>query len=164
MRNFSAVVIFLAMVTCFSSAWAEEFIPIKKLLQDEALLNHDSMIQNLPCDLFTGVSLTKPQRQQIRDLMQLIRDKQPLFNISDIEKMYNLVTADKFDEAAARALAKKSERTWVNWQVEIGRIRHQIYHLLSPEQRAVLKKQHQQCMDLLHSQMPRTVNKATRGK
>lgn len=58
--------------------------------------------------MFDGISLTEHQRQQMRDLMQQARHEQPPVNVSEMETMHRLVTAEKFDESAVRAQAEKN--------------------------------------------------------
>ncbi|WJD50406.1 MULTISPECIES: cell-envelope stress modulator CpxP [unclassified Enterobacter] len=99
--------------------------------------------------MFDGISLTEHQRQQLRDLMQRARHDQPPVNVSDVETMHNLVTAQKFDESAVRAQAEKMAQEQVVRQVEMARVRNQMYHLLTPEQQAVLHKKHDQRMKQL---------------
>ena len=48
--------------------------------------------------MFDGISLTEHQRQQMRDLMQQARHEQPPVNVSELETMHRLVTAENFDE------------------------------------------------------------------
>lgn len=99
--------------------------------------------------MFDGISLTEHQRQQLRDLMQRARHDQPPVNVSDVETMHYLVTAQKFDESAVRAQAEKMAQEQVVRQVEMARVRNQMYHLLTPEQQAVLHKKHDQRMKQL---------------
>ena len=93
--------------------------------------------------MFDGISLTEHQRQQMRDLMQ-----RPV-NVSEMETMHRLVTAENFDESAVRAQAEKMAQVLVARQVEMAKVRNQMFHLLSPEQQAVLNEKHQQRMDQL---------------
>ena len=99
--------------------------------------------------MFDGISLTEYQRQQMRDLMQQARRQQPPVNVSDMETMHKLVTADKFDEIAVRVQAEKMAQEQVARQVEMARVRNQMYRLLTPEQQAVLNDRHQQRLDQL---------------
>lgn len=99
--------------------------------------------------MFDGISLTEHQRQQLRDLMQRARHDQPPVNVNDVETMHDLVTAQKFDENAVRAQAEKMAQEQVVRQVEMARVRNQMYHLLTPEQQAVLHKKHDQRMKQL---------------
>ena len=58
--------------------------------------------------------------------------------------MHTLVTAEKFDEAAVRQLAEKMAQESINRQVEMAKIRNQMYNLLTPEQKAQLNERYQQ--------------------
>ena len=95
--------------------------------------------------MFDGISLTEHQRQQMRDLMQQARHEQPPVNVSEMETMHRLVTAENFDENAVRAQAEKMAQEQVARQVEMARVRNQ----LTPEQQAVLNEKHQQRMEQL---------------
>ncbi|MEX9250179.1 Spy/CpxP family protein refolding chaperone, partial [Salmonella enterica] len=68
---------------------------------------------------------------------------------SEMETMHRLVTAEKFDESAVRAQAEKMAQEQVARQVEMARVRNQMYRLLTPEQQAVLNEKHQQRMEQL---------------
>ena len=99
--------------------------------------------------MFDGISLTEHQRQQMRDLMQRARHDQPPVNVSEMETMHRLVTAENFDESAVRAQAEKMAQEQVARQVEMAKVRNQMFHLLTPEQQAVLNTKHQQRMNQL---------------
>ena len=99
--------------------------------------------------MFDGISLTEHQRQQMRDLMQQARHDKPPVNVSEMETMHRLVTAEKFDESAVRAQAERMAQEQVARQVEIARVRNQMYRLLTPEQQAVLNEKHEQRMEQL---------------
>ncbi|PWD15999.1 stress adaptor protein CpxP [Salmonella enterica subsp. enterica serovar Rubislaw] len=99
--------------------------------------------------MFDGISLTEHQRQQMRDLMQQARHEQPPVNVSEMETMHRLVTAEKFDESAVRAQAEKMAQEQVARQVEMARVSNQMYRLLTPEQQAVLNEKPQQRMEQL---------------
>lgn len=99
--------------------------------------------------MFDGISLTEHQRQQMRDLMQQARHEQPPVNVSEMETMHRLVTADNFDESAVRAQAEKMAQQQVARRVEIAKVRNQMYRLLTPEQQAVLNEKHEQRMEQL---------------
>ena len=99
--------------------------------------------------MFAGISLTEPQRQQQRDLMQQARHEQPPVNGSELETRHRLVTAETFDENAVRAQAEKMANEQIARQVEMAKVRNQMYRLLTPEQQAVLNEKHQQRMEQL---------------
>ncbi|KAA5798576.1 cell-envelope stress modulator CpxP, partial [Klebsiella pneumoniae] len=67
----------------------------------------------------------------------------------EMETMHRLVTAEKFDESAVRAQAEKMAQEQVARQVEMARVRNQMYRLVTPEQQAVLNEKHQQRMEQL---------------
>ena len=99
--------------------------------------------------MFDGISLTEQQRQQLRDLMQRARHDRLPVNVSEMETMHRLVTAENFDESAVRAQAEKMAQEQVTRQVEMAKVRNQMFHLLTPEQQAVLNTKHQQRMNQL---------------
>ena len=99
--------------------------------------------------MFDGISLTEQQRQQLRDLMQRARHDRLPVNVSEMETMHRLVTAENFDENAVRAQAEKMAQEQVARQVEMAKVRNQMYNLLTPEQQAVLNQKHQQRMTQL---------------
>ncbi len=104
---------------------------------------------SLQSHMFDGISLTEHQRQQMRDLMQRARHDRPPVNVSEVETMHRLVIAEKFDEAAVRAQAEKMAEEQVNRQVEMAKVRNQMYRLLTPEQQVALNENHQQRMEQL---------------
>ncbi|ELY4606863.1 cell-envelope stress modulator CpxP [Cronobacter turicensis] len=115
----------------------ESWHPAEMLTQRNSVQSH----------MFDGINLTEHQRQQMRDLMQRARHEQPPVNVSEMEAMHRLVTAENFDENAVRAQAEKMAQEQVARQVEMAKVRNQMYRLLTPEQQAVLNKKHQQRME-----------------
>ncbi|KAA8998576.1 cell-envelope stress modulator CpxP [Affinibrenneria salicis] len=113
--------------------------------------------------MFDGVRLTELQRQQMRDLMQLARQELPELNTNDVEVMHRLIIAEKFDEAAVRAQAEKMAQRQVVRQVEMAKVRNQMYNLLTSEQKQILAQKHQQRMESMRQQMDR-VNQASARK
>lgn len=111
--------------------------------QDEGLMKRSGGQSHM----FDGINLTEHQRQQMRDLMQRARHDSPPVDISEMETMHSLVTAEHFDETAVRALTEKMAQEHVARQVEMAKVRNQMYRLLTPEQQAVLDKKHQQRME-----------------
>ena len=99
--------------------------------------------------MFDGISLTEQQRQQLRDLMQRARHDRLPVNVSEMETMHRLVTAENFDENAVRVQAEKMANEQIARQVEMAKVRNQMYRLLTPEQQAVLNEKHQQRMEQL---------------
>lgn len=99
--------------------------------------------------MFDGVNLTEEQRQQMRDLMHQARRDSPRINVAEMEAMHKLVTAENFDESAIRAQAEKMAQEQVNRQVEMAKVRNQMYNLLTDDQKAVLIQKHEQRMQQL---------------
>ena len=143
MRKVTAAV--MASTLAFSAfSQAAVAITSDNGLPEEGTAQHSSQSH-----MFDGISLTEHQRQQMRDLMQRARHDQPPVNVSEMETMHRLVTAENFDESAVRAQAEKMAQEQVARQVEIARIRNQMYRLLTPEQQAVLNEKHEQRMEQL---------------
>ncbi|TCL05577.1 cell-envelope stress modulator CpxP [Sodalis ligni] len=103
--------------------------------------------------MFEGVRLTEHQRQQMRDLMSQARLDIPRINVSEMEQLHALVTAENFDEPAVRAQMEKMSRQNVVRQVEMAKVRNQMYNLLTPEQRQILNQNHQQRLAEMASQI-----------
>ncbi|STM36117.1 repressor CpxP [Escherichia coli] len=57
--------------------------------------------------MFDGISLTEHQRQQMRDLMQQARHEQPPVNVSELETMHRLVTAENLMKTLCAHRQKK---------------------------------------------------------
>ena len=112
-------------------------------------LGEGSAQRSVQSHMFDGISLTEHKRQQMRDLMQQARHEQPPVNVSELETMHRLVTAENFDENAVRAQAEKMANEQIARQVEMAKVRNQMYRLLTPEQQAVLNEKHQQRMEQL---------------
>ncbi len=142
MRNLTVVIIASAMVLSHASAAAAETTTIDEMHQNSGLTT-GIMTQNLQSHMFDGIELTEQQRQQMRDLMQQTRHERPMLSVQDVETMHDLVTADKFNEPAIRELAEKQARAQADLQVEMARVRNQMYHLLTPAQQAALKKNYE---------------------
>jgi len=103
--------------------------------------------------MFDCVNLSEQQRQQMRDLMHQARKDLPHINVDQLETMHRLVTAENFDQKAVRAQAEVMAQEQVDRQVEMARIRNQMFNLLSPEQKDVLNQKHQQRMQEMQQQI-----------
>ncbi|ATA25795.1 stress adaptor protein CpxP [Brenneria goodwinii] len=103
--------------------------------------------------MFDGVKLSEQQRQQMRDLMHQGRQDSPEFNAEDVEAMHKLVIAEQFDEAAVRAQITKMMQVQIERQVQMTRVRNQMYNLLTPEQKNILDQKHQQRMKEMRQQV-----------
>jgi periplasmic protein CpxP/Spy len=149
MRKVTALVMASMLAIGSSAATAAETI-------SEALPSATQVaINTLPGQhhMFDGVSLTEQQRQQMRDLMRQARNDLPGVNVAEMEAMHKLVTADKFDEAAVHAQAERMAQEQVKRQVEMARVRNQMYNLLTPKQKSVLDQKHQQRMQQMEQQI-----------
>lgn len=111
--------------------------------------------------MFDGVRLTEHQRQQMRDLMSQARLAMPRLNISEMERLHTLVTAEKFDEPAVRAQMEIIAQQQLTRQVEMAKVRNQMYNLLTPEQRQILTQKHQQRIAELQLQMAEMTQTST---
>ncbi|MFB4342404.1 cell-envelope stress modulator CpxP [Pantoea sp. CS_6] len=147
MRKLTAVVLASAMVLSHASAGAAESMALDEVHHGGFTIG--SMTQNSQSHMFDGIELTEHQRQQMRDLMQQARHDRPATNIDDIAAMHDLVTADKFNEAAIRDKAEAIAKVQVEQQVEMARVRNQMYHLLTPEQQAALQKNYEQRLNAM---------------
>ena len=143
MRNVIAAVMASTLALSAYSQAAEVVTSVNWLPGDEGVQRSSQS------HMFDGISLTEHQRQQLRDLMQRARHDRPPVNVSEMETMHRLVTAENFDESAVRAQAEKMAQEQVVRQVEMAKVRNQMFHLLTPEQQAVLNTRHQQRMDQL---------------
>ncbi|OTA19160.1 periplasmic protein, negative regulator of cpxR [Xenorhabdus beddingii] len=96
--------------------------------------------------VFGGITLTEQQRQQMWDLVkrQHLHEQSLIDMQVERQKMYRLLTAKDFDEAAVRSQLEKIAKKNVEMGVEIAQIRHQMYQLLTPEQKALLEKRDEQ--------------------
>ncbi|WLS78833.1 cell-envelope stress modulator CpxP [Erwinia pyri] len=144
MRKVTAVVVVPALILSFSAAWAAEVTTTDEMHQDNAAPR--SMAQIPQSHMFDGINLTEQQRQQMRDLMQQARHESSPISINDLEQLHELIIADKFDETSYKAQLNRIAQAEVARQVEMARVRNQMYHLLTPAQQDVLNEKHQQRM------------------
>jgi len=142
MRHLTVVVIASVMVISHTSAARADTTTMGEMHQAGGLTT-GSMTHNPQSNMFDGIELTEQQRQQMRDLMQQARHERPALSVQDVETMHDLVTADKFNESAIRQQAEKQVRAQVELQVEMARVRNQMYHLLTPAQQATLQKNYE---------------------
>ncbi|AIA73071.1 putative stress resistance protein [Pectobacterium atrosepticum SCRI1043] len=103
--------------------------------------------------MFDGVRLTEQQRQQMRDLMHQSRQDKPAFNTEDVKAMHKLVTAETFDEAAVRAQITRMMSVQIERQIQMTRVRNQMYNLLTPAQKEILELKHKQRMKEMQQQI-----------
>lgn len=98
--------------------------------------------------LFNGITLNEKQRQQLRDLMATQRhyrvDNSGL--VQEREALHKLIIADSFDDKAVREQIEKRLQKELEQRVEMARIHHELYQLLTPEQKVQLEQIHQHKM------------------
>ena len=104
----------------------------------------ENNLGNASTFMFNGITLNEEQRQQMRDLMAVQwRNRSDNSNlVQDREVMHRLVTADTFDENAVRAEIEKQLQKEVQHRVEMARVHHELYLMLTPEQKAQLERQY----------------------
>ena len=145
MRKVTAVVVVPALILSFSAACAAEVTTTDEMHHDNAATR--SMAQIPQSHMFDGINLTEQQRQQMRDLMQQARHERSPISINDLEELHELIIADKFDETAYKSELERIAQAEVARQIEMARVRNQMYHLLTPAQQDVLNEKHQQRMN-----------------
>ncbi len=143
MRKVSAVVAALALTVNCPATWAANVTTNNEMYQQHSGIVAASIAQFPPCDMFDGIELTEHQRQQLRDLMRRARYERAPVSISDLEALHSLTTADQFDAAAYRARLEAIIQDEVNRQLEIARVRNQMYHLLTPQQQVASELNYQ---------------------
>ncbi|WP_273804022.1 Spy/CpxP family protein refolding chaperone [Providencia rettgeri] len=98
--------------------------------------------------MFNGITLNEKQRQQLRDLMATQRhyhvDNTAL--VQEREALHKLIIADSFDDKAVRQQLEKRMQKELEQRVEMARIHHELYQLLTPEQKSELEQIHQHKM------------------
>ncbi|KFD21931.1 periplasmic protein [Tatumella ptyseos ATCC 33301] len=144
------------VIAGYASAQDELKDPAPFMTMTAESMTADSMAQNLQNHMFDGIELTEQQRQQMRDLMFQARQMQPELFLSEMIQQYRLVTAPYFDEAAVRTQAEKMAQRYVSEQVEMARVRHQMFTLLTRGQQATVQKNFELRIDDMRdaSQLP----------
>ncbi|WP_248467242.1 Spy/CpxP family protein refolding chaperone [Providencia rettgeri] len=98
--------------------------------------------------MFNGITLNEKQRQQLRDLMATQRhyrvDNTAL--VKEREALHKLIIADSFDDKAVREELENRMQKELEQRVEMARIHHELYQLLTPEQKTELERIHQHKM------------------
>ncbi|HGN1707469.1 TPA: Spy/CpxP family protein refolding chaperone [Providencia rettgeri] len=98
--------------------------------------------------MFNGITLNEKQRQQLRDLMATQRhyhvDNAAV--VQEREMLHKLIIADSFDDKAVREQLERRMKKELEQRVEMARIHHELYQLLTPEQQTELEHIHQQKM------------------
>ncbi|PIJ49676.1 stress adaptor protein CpxP [Erwinia sp. OLTSP20] len=151
MRKVTAVVAVLPLMVSCTTALAANATTSDDIHQQHRGMTTGSMTQFPRNHMLDGIELTETQRQRMRDLMQQTRQEPASVSVNDLETLHQIMTADQFNEAAYRAELEKIARAEVARQLEFARVRHQMYQQLTPEQRAVSDRNHQQRMETLRT-------------
>ncbi|MFC0141945.1 cell-envelope stress modulator CpxP [Erwinia mallotivora] len=142
MRIVTAVVVIPTLMMSFSCAWATDVTTTDQMHHDDT--ESRSMTHIPQSHMFDGINLNEQQRQQMRDLMQQARHERSSISINDLEQLHDMIIADEFNEAAYKDRLNRIAQAEIARQVEIARVRNQMYHLLTPAQQDVLNQKHQQ--------------------
>ncbi|AXF78194.1 cell-envelope stress modulator CpxP [Erwinia tracheiphila] len=142
MRIVTAVVVLPTLMINFSAAWATK-VTMTDQMHPEEMMSH-SVTQTPQTLMFDGINLSEQQRQQMRDLMQQARHRRSPININELESLHDIIIADKFNEVAYKARLDLIAIKEIDRQVEIARVRNQMYHLLTQTQQDALNERHQQ--------------------
>lgn len=145
MRKATAVVVVPALIYALSVAGSANAATSGEKLHDDGA--NRTLRQVLQSSMFDGITLTEQQREQMRDLMQQDKYDQSSISINDLKQLHELIIADKFDEVTYEAQAKKIAQADVARQVEMAKVRNQMYHLLTPRQQNILQQRCQQRLD-----------------
>lgn len=118
---------------------------------DAIILNQDSLqYTSLQSHMFDGIKLNESQRQQMRDLMQQVQQDSALISVSDVDYLHQLVTAEYFDENAVRNLMENINKRLLKRQIEMAKVRHRMYHILSTDQQEEVEKNYHQRVGRRH--------------
>ena len=95
--------------------------------------------------MLASLDLTDSQKAQIKALVEQQREKhqasKPKAGMQ--QKFQQLVSADSFDEVAARSLLEQQQQKDIERRLERLKLQHEIRQLLTPEQRQQLSQKQQ---------------------
>lgn len=106
--------------------------------------------------MFGGVNLTAEQQQKIQNIMTQGQTKMasmPMMTMDDMTAMHNLMTADSFDEAKMRSLLEARNKQQVDRRLAMAKIHHDAYQVLTAEQKAQVKANHDARVNLMQQRM-----------
>lgn len=106
--------------------------------------------------MFGGINLTAEQQQKIQTIMMQGQTKMasmPVMTMDDMTAMHNLMTADKFDESQMRSLLEARNKQQIDRRVEMAKIHHDAYQVLTAEQKAQLKANHDARVSAMQQRM-----------
>ena len=95
--------------------------------------------------MLASLDLTDSQKAQIKALLEQQREKhqasKPTAGMR--QQVQQLVSADSFDEVAARSLLEQQQQKDIERRLERLKLQHEIRQLLTPEQRQKLSQKQQ---------------------
>jgi|GEM_PF-1880279 len=113
--------------------------------------------------MFWGVNLTSEQQQKIQDIMKQGQAKMasiPRASFDDMAAMHNLVTSDKFDETQVRSQLEARNKLQIDRRLEMAKIHHEAYQVLTAEQKAQAKANYDARATLMKSRLNAMQNMA----
>lgn len=92
-----------------------------------------------------GLALTDAQKEQVKTLMEQARASMPAKADMQAqhEQLKTLIQAENFDEAAVRTVLQSQQSQRLEAEVSRSRLQHDIYQLLTAEQKAKLAEREQ---------------------
>jgi len=92
-----------------------------------------------------GLDLTDAQKEQVKTLMEQARASMPAKADMQAqhEQLKTLIQAENFDEAAVRTALQSQQSQRLEAEVSRSRLQHDIYQLLTAEQKAKLAEREQ---------------------
>lgn len=92
-----------------------------------------------------GLDLTDAQKEQVKTLMKQARASMPAKADMQAqhEQLKTLIQAENFDEAAVRTALQSQQSQRLEAEVSRSRLQHDIYQLLTAEQKAKLAEREQ---------------------
>ncbi|MFC4655436.1 Spy/CpxP family protein refolding chaperone [Rheinheimera marina] len=92
-----------------------------------------------------GLDLTDTQKEQVKTLMEQARASMPAKADMQAqhEQLKTLIQAENFDEAAVRTVLQSQQSQRLEAEVSRSRLQHDIYQLLTAEQKAKLAEREQ---------------------
>ncbi|MDX3773209.1 Spy/CpxP family protein refolding chaperone [Chromatiaceae bacterium AAb-1] len=94
-------------------------------------------------DIFRGIELTDAQKQQVRQILEAEKPEREARKdrFGKHQALQALVNADYFDETAVRQALEAEQSQQLEQRVAKLKVRHQLYQVLTPEQKTQLAQQ-----------------------
>ncbi|MFL1805403.1 Spy/CpxP family protein refolding chaperone [Plesiomonas shigelloides] len=134
-----ASVVALTSTMAFAQGGQNDTMMMGKGMMDGGMMqkHHNGQGRGMRCAGFAtkGLNLTEAQQKQFTELCTQL-DRQPMMDAQMRTQMHAIMTAPKFDEAAARTMFEKMNTQRIEQQVQRAKVHNQMYNLLTPEQKA----------------------------